>query len=142
MLLGKSRGSLSSLSGYLAARTGRHHNFRQSKVENLRLTSICHEDVRWLDVPVDDTFRMCGVESIGDLNAEIEHRFDFQRLAIDLVPERLPLQQFHGDEGSPINLIDFVNRADVRVVQGGRCLGLTAESLQCLWSFASSSGRN
>ena len=61
---------------------------------------------------------MRGVESVGDLDAQIKHRFDLQRLAIDLVPERLPVQQFHGDEGSPIDFIDFIDRADVRVAQG------------------------
>src|SRR5207245_282585 len=45
----------------------------QPEIENLRLPSICHEDVRWLDVPVDDPFRMCGVKRVGNLNAEIEH---------------------------------------------------------------------
>jgi hypothetical protein len=61
-----------------------------------------------------------------------------QRFAIDLVPEGLPFQQFHGDEGSPIGLIDFVDGADVRVVQRGRSLGLppkTAESLGVVGEF-------
>jgi len=31
--------------------------------------------------------------------------------------ERLPLQQFHRNEGLPIDLIDLVDRADVRVVR-------------------------
>src|SRR6266568_1164176 len=56
-------------------------DFREPKVENLRLTSIRDKDVRWLDVPVDDSFRMRGVESVGDLDAQIKHRFDLQGLA-------------------------------------------------------------
>jgi hypothetical protein len=54
------------------------------------------------------------------------------------VPERLPFQQFHGDEGSPIGLVDLVNGADVCMVQGGRSLGLpleTAEGLCILGEF-------
>jgi hypothetical protein len=81
---------------------------------------------------------MCRVESIGNLDAQIEHRFDLQRLATDAVPERLPLQQLHGDEGSPIGLVDFVDSADVRVVQRGRSLRLplkTAESLHVVCEF-------
>ena len=85
-------------------------------------TVIRHKDVRWLDVSMDDALRMRGVESIGDLDAQLEHRFALLRLASDHVPERLPLQQFHGDEGSPIGLVNLVDRADVRVVQGGRGL--------------------
>ena len=87
---------------------------------------------------MDDALRMCRVESIGDLDAQIEHRFDLQRLASDPVPERLPLQQFHGDEGSPIGLVNLVDRADVRVVQRGCSLGFpleTAESLCVVGEF-------
>ncbi len=54
------------------------------------------------------------------------------------MPERLPLQQFHGDEGSPIGLVNLVDRADVRVVQRGRSLGLpleTAEGLHVVGKF-------
>jgi hypothetical protein len=51
------------------------------------------------------------MESFGNLDAQIEHYFDLQRLARDPVPEGLSLQQFHCDEGSPIRLVD---RADVR----------------------------
>src|SRR6266566_6349890 len=65
-------------------------DFRQSKIENLCLTSVREEDVRRLDVSVDDALRMCGVESIGNLDAQIEHSFTVQRLALNLMPERLP----------------------------------------------------
>ena len=110
----------------------------QPEIENLRLASIRDKDVRWLDVSVDDSFRMCGVESVSDLDSQIEHRFDLQRLASDPVPERLPLQKFHRNEGSPIDLIYFVDRADVRVVQGGRGFGFpleTAEGLRVVGEF-------
>jgi len=33
---------------------------------------------------------MCRVESVGNLDVEIEHRFDLQRLTIYHVSERLP----------------------------------------------------
>src|SRR5947209_20273124 len=87
---------------------------------------------------MDDSLRVCSLESIGDLDAQIEHRLDLHRLAGDPVPECLPLQQFHGDEGSPIGLVDFVNGADVGVVQGGSSFGLplkTAESLCIVCEF-------
>ena len=48
------------------------------------------------------------------------------------MPERLTLQQFHRDEGSPIGIVNLVDGADVRVVQRGRGLGFplkTAEGL-------------
>ena len=75
---------------------------------------------------------MGGIQGVRDLDAKIEHRLNLQRLASDAVPERLPLQQFHGDEGSPIGLVDLVDGADVRVVQGGRSFGLPLETRESL----------
>ena len=48
------------------------------------------------------------------------------------MPERLPFQQLHRDEGSPIGLVDFVDGADVRVIQRGRSLGLPLKAAQGL----------
>jgi len=110
-------------------------DFRQSEIENLCLPSIRDEDVRGLDVAVDDALGMCRVESIGDLNAQIEHGFNPHRLAGNPVPERLPLQQFHGDEGSPVGLVNFVNGADVRVVQRRRGLGFPLKTAEGLCVF-------
>ena len=112
--------------------SGFQRDFRQPKIENLRLTSIRHEDVRGLDVPVDDSLRVCRIQRVRDLDAQIEHRLDLHRLASDSVPERLALQQFHGDEGSPIGLVNLVDRADVRVVQRGRSFGLPLETAESL----------
>jgi hypothetical protein len=48
------------------------------------------------------------------------------------MPERLPLQQFHGDERSPIDLVNLVDRADVRVIQGGSSFGFPLETAERL----------
>ena len=46
------------------------YDFRQSKIENLRLPMLSHENVRRLDVPVNDALRVCGIQRVGDLDAE------------------------------------------------------------------------
>jgi serine/threonine protein kinase len=48
----------------------------------------------------DGRFAMGGIDRIRDLAAEIEHHLNLQRLAIDQLPECLPLQQFHRNEDS------------------------------------------
>jgi len=40
--------------------------FRQPEIENLCLNSIRNKNVGWLDVPMNDTFRVCGVQGIRD----------------------------------------------------------------------------
>jgi len=72
MFLRKSRSSLSILLGYLAGRTDRNRNLRQAKVQNLGVPTLCHKNVRWLNVPVDNTLGMGDVEGISDLDGEGE----------------------------------------------------------------------
>src|SRR5258708_20162044 len=51
---------------------------------------------------------------------------------IDLVSQCLSLQQFHGDEGSPIGLVNLVDRAYVRMIQRGRSFRFPPESAEGL----------
>ncbi len=48
-----------------------------------------------------DSLRMSYIESVGHLRSQIQDLFHFERLSSDQVLERLPLQQFHGDEMLP-----------------------------------------
>src|SRR4051794_9265170 len=81
---------------------------------------------------MDNALRMSGLQRISDLDAQIEHRLDLQRLASDPVAQSLSLQQFHGDEGSPLELVGLVNGADVGMVEGGSSLGLPLEAAEGL----------
>jgi hypothetical protein len=59
---------------------------------------------------------VCCIQSVGNLDSQIEYDFDLQRLTCDHVPERLSLKQLHRDEGSRIRFVNLVDRANVRVV--------------------------
>ena len=48
------------------------------------------------------------------------------------MPECLPLQQFHGDEGGAFVLVHVVNSADVGMIQGGGSLRLALKASQGL----------
>ena len=88
----------------------------QPEVEDLQAILMDHEQVLGLDVTVDDSLRVRRVEAIRDLNRQIQQALSFQSLSADHLPERLPFQQLHGDERLTIEVVDFVDRADVRVV--------------------------
>jgi hypothetical protein len=59
--------------------------FRQAEIENLRLPALGDEDVSGLDVPMNSSFRMGGVERIGNLDAELEDFVRLERLTGDMV---------------------------------------------------------
>jgi hypothetical protein len=66
---------------------------------------------------VDDSFRVCRVQGIRDLDAQIKHGLGLKRLARDQMAESLPLQQLHRNEGLTIRLVNLIDGADIRVVQ-------------------------
>jgi hypothetical protein len=57
--------------------------FSQTKIENLGMATLGDEDVRGLDVPVDNAFGMCRIESIGDVDGNAEQLFQCKRTAAD-----------------------------------------------------------
>jgi hypothetical protein len=129
VLLGRAR-------RHFGARLDRAHrlagaglHLREAEVQDHGLPPPGHEDVRRLDVAVDDPLGVGGVESVGELDAEIEQRVVLRGSRRDAVPEGLALEPLHADEGLALVLADVVDGADVRVVEGGSGPGLALESL-------------
>jgi|ERR1700676_666131 len=51
-----------------------------------------------LDVATHDTFAMCGVERIGDLDGVFEQLLEWERARLQAVLQGLAAQHFHHDE--------------------------------------------
>src|SRR5580700_11222360 len=108
-------------------------DFRQSKVENLRMTALGYEDVRGLNVAVDNSLRVSSFQSIRCLDAKFQQLVRGNRLFADSLLQRLPFQQLHDDHRLAIMFLHFINRADVRVVQGGSGPRLSLEAAERTW---------
>ncbi len=67
----------------------------------------------------DDSLGMSRIESVCDLNAEVDQRFLLEALAGDVFGQRLSFEVFHHQEGLPVLLAHIVNSADVRVIERG-----------------------
>src|SRR5438477_11934792 len=48
----------------------------QPEIKNLRLAPGSYENVRRLDVTMENTFRMCGIECVGNLNRQLTKRLE------------------------------------------------------------------
>ncbi len=90
----------------------------KSEIQNLGVAAIGDEDIRRLDIAVDDALRMRHIEGVGNFNGEVLQILQFHRAARDGVFQRLAFQIFHGDEGGAILLADIMDRADVGMIQG------------------------
>ena len=108
------------------------HQLGQSEIQDLRLRALGQEDIRGLEVPMDDPGLVGGFERIGDLDCNFEGLSPGQRLPRNHVLERLPFQQLHHDEGLTLELVNFVDGANVGVVETGGGTGFALKALQGL----------
>ena len=74
-------------------------DFRQSKVENLGVTARGNENVRGLDVAMDDSRGVGGIQRVGDFDARVEEAFRSAEAPVDSLLQGVSLQELHDDEG-------------------------------------------
>src|SRR4029077_3266546 len=88
------------------------------------MIALGHEYVCGFNVAVNDSPRVCRVESVGNLDGKRKQHSHLKWTVGNPVLERAPIQKLHGDKGPPILLAKVVNRADIGVIKRGRGLGL------------------
>ena len=89
----------------------------QAEVQNLGMATPGHEDIRGLDVAMDNSFGVGGIETVGDFNGQVQDEACLQRRTRDAMLQRHSIQKFHGNECLPVLIVNFVDRADIRMVQ-------------------------
>ena len=104
----------------------------EAKIQDFGRTTIHEENIRGLDVTVDDTLGVGSFEAVGDLNTDIQEFGYFDGFPADAILERLALEQLHGDERSAFELANIVNGANVGVIERGSSACFAAETLDGL----------
>jgi hypothetical protein len=101
------------------------------EVRDVGLARGIEDDVRGLDVAVDEPEAVGVVEGEGDLQRELEGLGLGQgSFRLDPAREVLAADELHRDVEEPFRLADIVDRDDVRVpAEAGGGLGLAAEAL-------------
>jgi hypothetical protein len=79
-------------------------------------------------VAVDNRAFVCCLESVGDLESEMEKCLQIQRPTANLGCQRLAFEQLHGDKALSILLSNVINGANVWMVQGGGSFSFALES--------------
>jgi hypothetical protein len=90
------------------------------------------EAIGGLDVAVNDTLGVGGGEGVGNLAGEDEKHVDFDRLSGDAALEGQAFEELHGDEGVIAVLADFVDGADVGMVERGSGVSPAAKTFECV----------
>ncbi len=105
---------------------------RETEVEKLRLSSFGDEDVRGLQVAVDDAPRVRGFQRVRDLDRDVEEGRELEWAGDQAVMKRFAVEQLHGDEGFALVLVDVIDGADVGVLERGGRPGLALQPLEGL----------
>jgi hypothetical protein len=100
---------------------------RQSEIRDLRLPRLRHDDVRRLEVAVDDAVLVRVMDAARHLLDQREDRAKLNALLEQEPAERLPLDELHDEEHPTAFLARVIDRDKVRVRQAGRRLRLALE---------------
>src|SRR5262249_46257485 len=99
---------------------------------NFDLATPGEENVGGFDIAMDDAFGVSGVESLGDLNAKLENLIERKRFAVDVIAQRIAVDELHGDEGAAVLFADVVNGANAGMIEGGCGAGFAAKTFEGL----------
>src|ERR1035438_9663348 len=99
------------------------------------MAALGDKDVRRLDVAVNYAFCVRGIERVGNLDSQRYKQFRFHRTPTDAMLQGCAVQKLHGEEALAIVFADFVDGADIGMVQGGGSARFPAETFQGLWVF-------
>jgi hypothetical protein len=58
-----------------------------------------------------------GLQSFGNLYGDIQRLVELQRPRLNLFFQALAFDEFHRDEGLPLDLVNLVNGANVGMIQ-------------------------
>ena len=83
-------------------------------------------------IAVNDSLGVRRIQCVRDLDSQLQHLLQRQRLAGNAVLQGLSVEKLHRNEGLAFLFADFIDGANVGVVQGGSSLRLALEAGQRL----------
>src|ERR1700733_157387 len=83
---------------------------------------------------MNDPFAVGSSERVCQLHSPFQHLFKRQGLAGDAMLERGTFHEFHCDKRLTVLVADFVDGANVGMIQGGGCAGFSLKTFQRLWN--------
>ena len=107
-----------------------HRQLRQAKIQDLGVAALGDENICRLDIAVNNAMGVSGVESIGNLDRQVQQLGQGQAALADALPERRSVEKLHRDEAPALRLTHFVDHANVGMIERGSRPRFPAEPFQ------------
>ena len=89
-----------------------------------------YEQIRGLNVAMDDAFGMGGIECVRDVDSDGDYAFQIQRMSGDQMFQRRAIQVLHCDEWLSLLFANLIDCANVWVIQRRSGLRLSPKPFQ------------
>src|SRR4029077_10627083 len=99
----------------------RTDTYRQSEIENLGRSPFRNENVGGLDVTMNDSLAVRGIERVGHLDCNRYDTDGIECACCNEVLQRYAIQVLHGDESVAFVGSNFIDGADIWVIER-RCI--------------------
>ena len=93
------------------------NDFGKTEIQHLGLPAPGDENVRRLDVAMDDSRAVRRVQGVRELNGQVQQLLQRQRLARNQILECYAVEMLHHDEHAPGVFADVVDGADAGMIQ-------------------------
>ena len=90
--------------------------FREAEIENFCVSALSDENIGGLNVAVDDSLGMGGVESVGNFDRNLQNALQIHRPAVNDMFQGVAIEKFHGNKGAGIMLTNIVDGANVGMI--------------------------
>src|SRR5918993_5580893 len=104
--------------------------FRQTKVEYLRLAFVVDHYIAGLDVAMDDSLRVGHCQRVRNLNRDRQSALELQRLSINQLPHIATGNVLHRNKVDTVDFVEIEDGADVWMVQRRRQPRLAFEAFE------------
>ena len=105
-------------------------NLGETEIQNLSAPALGDENIRGLDVAMNNSLRMGCVEGVGHIDCDGQQAVHLDRPHADHMFQRGAFEVLHRNEGLAFMLSDFVDRTNIGMIQGRRRACLAAETFE------------
>ena len=107
-------------------------SFAKPKSSTLTVPSRSQLDVRGLQIAMDDSLFVRGLERVGDLSRNWQCFLDREWPLRDPISQRRPFDEFEDQRVHGAGFFEAVDGADVGMIQGGEDLRFASEARKSL----------